>query len=155
VRDGLGSYKRENLIFGSRRCMPTWEAPNSKKKKKSFENVKKLSRRVKNLWYVNESLRNETRSLAHLSIALSSSVVDVAFYVLLWSCILFRDNVFVMDYVIFQECHAFYLETIYYVSFCTMYYVFCELCFHMLQCHKWFYVYEFFYFMSCISFRNK
>jgi hypothetical protein len=32
---------------------------------------------------MNESLRNETRNLTRLSIALSSSVMDEAFYVLL------------------------------------------------------------------------
>jgi hypothetical protein len=79
--------------------MPTWEAPNSKRNEKSFRNMKKLSRRgKKNLWYVNESSRNGTRSLTRLSIACKSSVMDGALYVLLWSSILFRDNVFVMDY---------------------------------------------------------
>jgi hypothetical protein len=79
--------------------MPTWEAPNSKRNEKSFRNMKKLSRRgKKNLRYVNESSRNGTRSLTRLSIARKSSVMDGALYVLLWSSILFRDNVFVMDY---------------------------------------------------------
>jgi 16S rRNA C967 or C1407 C5-methylase (RsmB/RsmF family) len=49
-----------------------------------LRNVKKLSRSgKKNLRYMNESLRNERRSLARLSIALSSSVMDAALYVLL------------------------------------------------------------------------
>jgi hypothetical protein len=55
-----------------------------KEEKKSFANVRKLSRRgKKNLRYVNESFRNGTRSLAYLSIARSSSVMDGVFYVLL------------------------------------------------------------------------
>jgi hypothetical protein len=38
-----------------------------------------------------------------------------------------------MDYVMCQVCHAFHLETTYYVTCCTMYYVLCELCFHVLE----------------------
>jgi hypothetical protein len=54
-----------------------------KRKKKSFTEVKKLSRRGKNLRYVNESFRNGTRSLTNLLIARTSSVMDGVFYVLL------------------------------------------------------------------------
>jgi hypothetical protein len=114
--------------------MPTWEAPNSKKKKKSFGNVNKLSSRGKMyLQYVNEISRNRTRSLARLSIARSSSVMGPSMCCCeLWSCISFRDNLFVMDYVMCQVCHVFHLETMYYVEICTTYYVRCQLCFHML-----------------------
>jgi hypothetical protein len=47
-------------------------------------------------------------------------------------CISFRDNVFVMDYVMCQACNVFDLETTYYVEICTTYYLTCELCFHVL-----------------------
>jgi hypothetical protein len=49
--------------------------------------------------------------------------MDGAFYVLLRSRILFRDNVFVMDCVMCELCHAFHVGTMYYVSLCAMNYM--------------------------------
>jgi hypothetical protein len=94
----------------------------------------KLSRRgKKNLRYMNESSKNETRSLARLLIAHSSSVMGPCMcYCEFRSCISFRDNVFMREYVMCQVWHAFHLETMYYIEICTMYYVTCQLCFHVL-----------------------
>jgi hypothetical protein len=83
--------------------MPTCETLNSKKK---------------NLRYVSESLRNETKSLARLSFALNSRPPSCngPFYVLL-SCISFRvcDCVVFciscVNYIMCELCHVFYSET--------------------------------------------